>query len=402
MKSALGAWSPLVEGETAAQALAAVEAIARDLSSNSAAASGIHLSGGQPGLALFFDSLEKSLDRSEAGELAAYHLDQAVTELMKQPVPPASLYSGFAGVAWVTEYLAAGDVSSEDEDPNAEIDEALLSLLRQSPWRGEFDLLGGLVGWGIYALERLPRPSAVALLELIAARLAERAEPAEKGVSWPHPLNPLPWPDPGLAHGAAGVIAFLARLIQEGAASPEVASLLAAAVDGVLASSSRREEAGESDLAWCAGDAGLSVALLAAARACGRDDWERAARRLVIASAERYTGRVPDLDPALCHGTAGLSHLFHRLYQTTGDPALLAAARRWLERTLEQRQPSQGIGGYRCRGQQANGSMGWITNPGFLNGSAGIGLALLAAATPVEPAWDRVLLLSGRKEAIRP
>jgi hypothetical protein len=31
---------------------------------------------------------------------------------------------------------------------------------------------------------------------------------------------------------------------------------------------------------------------------------------------------------------------------------------------------------------------------GLLNGLAGIGLALLAATTPIEPRWDRLLLLS--------
>lgn len=392
-------WSPLVEGEAAAQALAAAEAIARDLSRDPAVAPGIHLSGGQPGLALFFGYVEKSLGHAEAGERAAYHLDQAIAELMEQPAPSPGLYSGFAGVAWVMEHLAAGEVSTEEEDeedPNEDIDQALLSLLRESPWQGEFDLIGGLVGWGVYALERLPRASAAAMLELVVTRLAERAERGENGVSWTHPLNPLPWPDPGMAHGTAGVIALLARILQEGADSPEAASLLAAAVEGVLASSSWREEGEESDLAWCAGNAGLSVALFAAARARGRGDWEREARRLATASAERHARHIPGLDPGFCHGTAGLSQLFHRLYQATGDPALLAAARGCLERTLEQWRPGEGIGGYRCRGRQTDGSVGWISNPGFLTGSAGIGLALLAAATSVEPAWDRVLLLSGR------
>jgi hypothetical protein len=43
-------------------------------------------------------------------------------------------------------------------------------------------------------------------------------------------------------------------------------------------------------------------------------------------------------------------------------------------------------------GEQA--VMGWAPVPGLLSGAAGIGLALLAAATPIEPAWDRILLIS--------
>jgi hypothetical protein len=40
----------------------------------------------------------------------------------------------------------------------------------------------------------------------------------------------------------------------------------------------------------------------------------------------------------------------------------------------------------------AGSDLGWQDDPGFLTGAAGVGLALLAATTPVEPAWDRLLL----------
>ncbi|HSF44241.1 MAG TPA: lanthionine synthetase LanC family protein [Thermoanaerobaculia bacterium] len=394
MTSAPEGWTPLAEGETAAQALRAVEAIAHDLSNDPQASPGLSLNQGQTGLALFFAYLERSLGNPQAGERAQHHLEQAITNLVEQRNPAAGLYHGFTGVAWVTEHLSAEESSEdEDEDPNEEIDAALLSLLRQSPWRGEIDLLSGLVGWGVYALERLPRPSAAAMLPLLVARLAECTEPRGSGITWRDPHSGEP--DPGMAHGAAGAIALLARVLREGAAGPEAASLLAAAVDGVL-SLSPPEDGTEGDLAWCAGDAGLSVALLAASRATGRDDWERRARRLATAAALRYRDEAGVSDPALCHGTAGLSHLFHRLYLATGDPALLAAARRWLERTLALRQPGQGIGGYLRRGRLADGRLAGIPDSGFLGGAAGIGLALLAAATPVEPAWDRLLLLSGR------
>ena len=33
-------------------------------------------------------------------------------------------------------------------------------------------------------------------------------------------------------------------------------------------------------------------------------------------------------------------------------------------------------------------------NPGLLEGAAGVALVLLATATPDEPAWDRILMLS--------
>jgi len=396
MSAGPGVWFPLVTGESAAQALAAVEAIARDLSGSLPRAPAPALVRGNVDLALFFAYMERALGRAEAGERAEQHLERAIDQLAEQAAPAANLYGGFAGVAWVTEHLAAPELSAEDEDPNAEIDEALLTVLRRSPWREEFDLVGGLVGWGVYALERLPRTSAAAMLPLVVARLAERAKPAGRGIVWHHPQAPGGEADPGMAHGAAGVIALLARILQEGDSVPQAAPLLDAAVDAILAREG--EDDGQGDVAWCAGNAGLSAALLAAARARGRNDWERTARRLAAIAAGRYAGTSEGegFDPALCHGTAGLSHLFHRLYQATGDSELLAAAHRWLERTLARRRPGEGIGGYLCRTRLADGRSGWAADPGFLGGAAGIGLALLAAATPIDPAWDRLLLLSGR------
>jgi hypothetical protein len=417
-------WEPLVEGDTAARALAAVEAIARDLAGEpEPEASGLDLNRGLAGRALFFAYLERATGDAAAGERAGELLERAIVELGEQRSPSPSLYDGFAGLAWVVEHLVAGEVSqagrgagvagarSDDEtdeddsqeDLNAGIDAALLALLRLSPWRGEVDLLGGLVGYGVYALERLPRPSAAALLSLVVARLAERAEPAARiergspGLVWVLPESPALAPDPGMAHGAAGAIALLARVVARGAAEPLAETLLAAAVEGVLGLR-RAEEEGKGDLAWCAGDAGLSVALLAAARACDREDWEETALRLATGAAARYLhdSEAEGFDPALCHGTAGLSHLFHRLYWATGDPALGSAARRWLERTLAHWRPGEGIGGYLVRKKQEDGRAGWVADPGFLGGAAGIGLALLAAASPIEPAWDRLLLLSGR------
>jgi hypothetical protein len=42
-----------------------------------------------------------------------------------------------------------------------------------------------------------------------------------------------------------------------------------------------------------------------------------------------------------------------------------------------------------------------VPNPSFLEGSVGIALALLAAVSPKDPEWDRLLLLSGRSSGER-
>jgi lantibiotic modifying enzyme len=388
-------WTPLVAGSGVKEALAAVEAIAHDLSP--AAASQEHgpaLSSGMAGIALFFGYLHRSLHSGEAQEASDIWLDRAIEGLAVLSSPDASLFHGFTGVAWVAEHLAGCESLADADDPNSEIDRALGSILQRAPWRGDFDLLQGLVGWGVYALERLPRPSATQILALVIARLSECADWTTAGATWRGSGNSAPTADLGMAHGVGGVIALLARAITAGPAGPEAAMLLAAAVEGVLAGDLVARESTDGDLAWCAGTCGLSVALLLAGRACAQPEWVHQAHWLANAAARRYLDDGGGFDPALCHGTAGLFHIFHRMHHATGDPDLLNAARHWLLRTLAKRQPGVGIGGFLCRTKEADGSFGWNPRPGFLSGASGIGLALLAASSPVHPAWDRLLLLA--------
>ena len=152
-------------------------------------------------------------------------------------------------------------------------------------------------------------------------------------------------------------------------------------------------------LAWCYGDPGISLALLSAARAAGEPEWERQAVAVARAAATRPRDEGGVVDGGLCHGAAGLAHLYNRLFQATRDPFFKTEALAWIERLLALRRPGEGIAGWqawRPIGEITgpDPELGWVADPGFLTGAAGIGLALLGAISPVEPAWDRVLLSS--------
>ena len=57
------------------------------------------------------------------------------------------------------------------------------------------------------------------------------------------------------------------------------------------------------------------------------------------------------------------------------------------------RQPGEGVGGFLFESFE-NGEARAVSELGILQGSAGIGLSLLAATTSIEPEWDRMLLTS--------
>jgi hypothetical protein len=122
--------------------------------------------------------------------------------------------------------------------------------------------------------------------------------------------------------------------------------------------------------------------------------WEREALAIARRAAARPAEQSGVADAGLCHGAAGLGHLFNRMFQATGDACLAEAARFWFEQTLQMRRPGRGVGGYEARHLDGDRKVTWKADPGLLMGAAGIALALLAATTSVEPEWDRVLLVA--------
>lgn len=328
-----------------------------------------------------------------------------------------SFYGGFAGIGWATAHLERQLFESDSWNSTETIDEALAVYVGRPGWRREYDLISGLVGLGVYALERLPAPCAVACVEGIVDRLEEISERTGEGIVW-HTAPELlpPWQreqcpngydNLGLAHGVPGVIAFLGAAWAAGIRKRTARKLLGGAVAWLLRHK-RRSRSGsrfsawivpggdgeDCRSAWCYGDPGVAAALLCAARGVGEPAWERAALNIARRAAARRPEETNVQDAGLCHGAAGLAHVFNRMYQATGDASLRRAARYWIGRTLAMRRRGRGIGGFQTLQIREDKTTYWEDDPGLLTGSAGIGLALLAAATPIEPAWDRMLLLS--------
>jgi hypothetical protein len=428
------AWTPLLTGQAYEAALQALDDIAADLArwaeapgdarEESPASPGrlLSLAGGEAGIALFFAYLDRAFPDRGHDDTALLFLERAVEGVGEEQTQP-SLYSGFSGVAWVLEHLQGTLLEPGDEDPGEDVATALAGMLGQSPWPGEYDLIGGLVGYGVYGLERLPRSGGIECLGSAVARLGELAERPGDG-----PAGGLTWRTPreriseelrdrcpegnfnlGVAHGMPGAVALLGAACAAGL-EEEARPLLDGAIlwmlgqrlppgagshfPSVVAPGLDSASQGPSRAAWCYGDPGIAAALLAAGRAAGEPAWEREALAIAAAAAVRPVETAGVVDVGLCHGAAGLAHLFNRFWQAGGDPACAAAARFWLGRALEMRRPGEGIGGFLAWLPDAGGELAWRADPGFLTGAAGIGLALLAAVSPVAPGWDRVLQIS--------
>jgi hypothetical protein len=414
-------WEPLLAGDLARRSRLALEEITEDLLRRVTSPPGaggfphFSLARGHAGQALFFAYLDRVLPDKGYADVAIELLERAVDALASLDVR-SGLYSGFAGVAWVAEHLHGWLLDPDDSDPAEEIMAAVQEHLQQTPWRRHYDLISGLVGFGALGLERHPRSGASECVALVTARLAELAERQGEGLTWltsPELLTPQAAQmtphgqyDVGVAHGVPGVVGFLAEAAAARLAPPAARDLLAGAVRWIL--SCKRPSRGGlfpyhiapgsdlsgSRLAWCYGDLGIAAVLLAASRHVGEPSWEREALEAARLAAARQWPSSGVRDSCLCHGAAGVAHLFNRLFQGSRDPELAEAARYWFEWTLADRKPGKGCAGFLHWSMTESGQQEWLEDPGFLMGSAGIGLALIAALFPVEPAWDRVLLAS--------
>jgi hypothetical protein len=414
-------WRPLLEGDLAARSLQAVEDVARALESYTPPADGLRypsLSGGAAGEAVFHAYLALHNGDEHRAEHAATLLETAAQALATTVMPPG-LYSGLSGVAWALEHLQARlfEPDAEGDDLNREIDEALLAYLNTLTEPDEYDLIRGLTGLGVYARERLSHPSGALLLERVVDRLILQAETGPEGTTWFTPPDRLPeWQreihpqghyNLGVAHGIPAVVALLAIDCRSGIAVDRARPLLDGTVRWLLArqlpagkgscfgsSFVAGEDSAASRLAWCYGDPGIAATLLVAARAVAEPAWEDKALEIARAAARRPPEQSLVRDAGVCHGAAGLAHLFNRFWQASGEEVFRDAARSWIERTLELRVPGEGIAGFRAWHALSGSNGQWAAEPGLLEGASGIGLVLLAAVSTVEPEWDRILLVS--------
>lgn len=444
----MSAWKPLLTGEDAQRARQHLDAVARDLEKKFAAEEDVH-PWQAASLSLLYAYLFLETGEEHYENLVDRFVDLAIEGTGEAELRPA-LYGGFTGIGWVLEHLdgLVEDDSAENPEPSsevaisaqspaegdeggaedgAEVDEALFAFLEMRPWRGDYDLIGGLVGMGVYFLERYPDESGAKGLSKLLDHFEELAVDVEGGKTWVTPPELLPeWQrelapegyyNLGLAHGVPGIAALLGHMIAQGVEVERARKLLGGAARWILAQrqdnarqmfrswlpttdAADLEDREGGRLAWCYNDLGLAAALYLAGRQS--DDEELAAEALEIL---RHSANLPHEtaginDAPLCHGTVGVAHIFNRVYQSSGDPVFRDAALRWYRATFDWRRPGTGFGGYQAYAPFDYGPDGqepredpWDDDPSFLAGALGLGLALLAATSTVVPNWDRLLLV---------
>ncbi|MCL2290901.1 MAG: lanthionine synthetase C family protein [Bacteroidetes bacterium] len=326
---------------------------------------------------------------------------------------------GLAGIGWLYEYLSQRKIINYDtniilEDPDIYLEKTLKNFMLEN----NYDFLHGGVGVVLYFTKRVAKKK-----ELIPV-LAQFVEDLEhisikqedEAIKWRsfllrHTNNQVY--NISLSHGMSSIVSILSKLYKiEGIDKEKTEKLLRGAVQYILAQEIDKNKYGsyftyyalestshisKSRLAWCYGDLGIASVLFQAGKALRENVWIDKALEIFIFAATMRQNLEDDLvkDAGLCHGTAGIGHIFYRMWWNTKLPEFKDAADYWFQETLKMATFKDGVAGFKAfEMQMPEGEPRWINKYEFLEGIAGINLAMLTYYYEMDPAWDECLLLS--------
>jgi len=352
---------------------------------------------------------------------ALEHFMEANSSINQAEVAMAGKY---LGAAWLLQHLVNIDIlDAEDADMLVDLDDMIEASVAQNGQQGNYDTLYGLVSQGIYYLERLPHESSArGKLEQIVTYLDQMAIKANGLVCWQdHFTIDEKHQDKvrynlGLAHGIPGIISFLSKAYQNEILPDISKPLVAQGVEWLIQQELKDyprhfpfsviegvEDDPQGRLAWCYGDLCVVVALMHAAKGLNQDQWKQKAVEIARETTQQTTPyeagvhcRLDEhlLDAGLCHG-GGVAHIYHKLYQATGESVFHQAADHWLQLLVKEYQEDEAQGHYkRMKVHPDTKAQYWEEDYSFLEGYAGIALVLLGFLDQeTNTDWERALLL---------
>ncbi|QPP05126.1 lanthionine synthetase C family protein [Streptomyces bathyalis] len=380
-----------------------------------------HLAYGMPGIALLH------IERAAAGLAPWSRAHDWLFSAARQPVtsgPDSHPFYGAPALAHAVA-CAADHQPGSYERALTKLDEQMVRDVRrrlsaahrrldagQLPQFAEFDVIRGLTGYGSYLLRRQPAGGALRDVLDYCVRLTRPiTDRGERLPGWWAPTAPMGRLDDqfpeghanhGMSHGVGGVLALLALAARHGTvvdgqhdamrtilawlsrwhgqAWPYWVTRAELRADSLAPSAPRRPS-------WCYGTAGVARAQQLAALALNEAPRQVEAETALVAALTDPAQLRATTDNGLCHGFAGLAHVASRAADDA-HPSTAAQLRDAIPALLSTVCPPDT--------DPVDAAVANEAGPGFLDGAAGIALAVLAPATGTPPhtAWDSCLLIA--------
>lgn len=317
--------------------------------------------------------------------------------------------TGYSGINWFFKFLhKKGILDSENRDllcyRDEELEKASLNMLKM----GNYDFLHGACGIAYYLLYS-PRTvsdeyyaSLFSLLNSLIYKsinkdLIPKYDFATARIN-PNEINL------GLAHGIPSILKFCVQCYKQGVCVAESEKLGRKIIDYLLtntnddisrsyfsSSISPGKEFTASRLAWCYGDLGAGVILYQAGITFGlKNIVDFSLKILIHSSKRRTTDETSIFDAGICHGTAGVAHIYNKMWHHTQNEVFKEACDFWIQKTLEFSIHSDGIAGYKTYNPIKKV---YNNESSLLEGAAGIGLVLMSYLNG-DFSWDYCLMLN--------
>ena len=372
---------------------------------------GNSLMGGKTGLALLLSYYASVTNDEKVSQQSA-----DVLKMIEDSLEYENQYTfcmGIAGIGWYYQFM--NDLGIFDNDTNILLEDfdklsnKVMELFLQC---SETDFLHGATGIAYYFYCRYKDNNNVNVF------LQKYVDEISRLVVIDGDLIKLPTKDfkthetifnISLSHGMSAVVSVLARIYTiEALRSEKLKQLIEGMANYILAQEIDVEKYGSffpytsiesskpligSRLAWCYGDLGVCCALYQVGKIMNRQDWiDEALKVLIYAAKNRHDlNQNFVMDACLCHGAAGIGHIFYRMWWNTHIDEFKDAADYWFDKTLEMASFEDGLVGYKT---WIGSKDGYEPISGLLEGTVGIGLALTSYTYEIEPTWDQCLLLS--------
>ncbi len=221
----------------------------------------------------------------------------------------------------------------------------------------------------------------------------------EKNQSNPNQINL------GLSHGIPSILKFCIQYYKQNVCVAEAELMAKDIIDYLLTHTNKDKSSGyfpsiietgeeintPSRLAWCYGDLGAGYILYQAGITFNNQKAIDFALEVLVHSTKRQDlDKAGVMDASICHGAAGVAHIYHKMWHYTQELIFKQACDFWIQKTLDFATHEDGLAGYK---QYNPITDTYLNEYGLLEGAAGIGLVLLSYLTS-DFSWDYCLMLN--------
>jgi hypothetical protein len=323
--------------------------------------------------------------------------------------------NGKVGVSWLFSFLHKKNIIyTEDkkilcDDIYIDVKKASLKMLEE----GNYDFLHGSIGLFYYLLYNSAEKSFIddCYYENYIGQLEKLQVDSKYGIYVPNKFFSKDEIEKysinlGLSHGIPSIVKVLLEVFKKGVAKELTKTIAFNLIDCMLSCMnidtsvsyfpsaidiSSKQTSSPSRLAWCYGDLGVAYVIYQAGETFEDNYLKNLAIEILEASTKRKDVKDTKLfDFGLCHGVAGVTHIYYKVWQITKLPVFKRANEYWLSQLLLPAADNNFVPYYE---KYYPPNRTFMKSHSFLEGAVGIAMVLLSYTTE-NTDWDYCLMLN--------